>query len=1208
MALSQESVFSIIYHLRTDPVEYWIHDWFLHGPLLLRWIGTSLVNFSTFQWVGWLIHLPIVRPDALASLFHEYDLPSSIEVTQTPIKGMLTISQSVPTTAETNQFLLGFMNSPALVLSISTTTVLCFRWLYLDFEWIAMLSFFGNFLSNWLVVVAVLFGLDDLVARWYFLTPFTYVGAVIFIWYLVFNWIKVGLNFDLTNEGPFGMNPEIWRGLKIGMTSFTLGLCEQTVMFHKLIQPLSPHQLDLLHGFTSGTVLDHILMHGSYVTGLFVGGLILGTLAIQFGVIPFLEWLIDKKYISQARLYLVIIMMTGASLPYYGLDYVLTRFADFAPDGGWQEQTIFTSTLSKDARKRNIADVSRRDDARPWLEVRNLYPERKWLFKVIKSTKESETTLPMLDFHLHWKAGEDFIAEKAEQLMPTSDVSYISPKLTGKKFDKALWDLVGSHFYQWKDEDLYRQKFNSQIKAIVEFARYRMLILNKIHEKAVGISKDENNVEVLDYSVPFTPIAASPEAQLQKTPLKPPFLRSYYAWALKGDRQQLKKKLGEKKALLEQAALEAKQPDLSVEEQMQRYEAVLGTYFGQPNVTHGIAPKLEPRIAAIDLSQDQDRYQDDDEDEDDISLDTQQTVDRLEGTRAEVQTKEDFINKMPFKDAVWVRPAEDVKIRRLNGEDVILPGEEDTQLYDMWNEEEYPGWEYMHARIWKERAYNNFMFRRLIELDIDSLLLFQPARNFVTDAEHQRLQYHQVALSAYHRSLRDYDASLWSILLEARANFSMAPLPLWRWDADWKVGFRAKSLENYVYDQRFKGSHRVVERLFLLNTPWNPHQGPHFRYDQLLPLEEQDQGDSSNLWHEEIPREVREEVGAYDPFQSQRVPPMFDPVPFYIGWDPILRKSVLTTSRLPQGTARVKLVLPATKTPKWLRKIDFLGIKRFLEETKLYEHVDFVADKDHEFKVHVKIPPEDDPERQKEMEEKQKLTPGHHDRSRPGKTKDKDGFDLFKFGKDKETPNEVKLEDRDIVTEKELLDELDKYYPPSDYRYDPKYQLIMPGWEFKKLPAEPYGFEFEQAVREQVKAREEQLEEIELAKKELKKRKQAAKKAKKEGKQLPQQEPIKMPTEDELIRPLRPETMRILKRQFGRQYQAEELERKVEQSTKSLVSERDTRQYWSPKTWFQSKSVMNESFGMDVGSGSGIDQSDHGEESPEPNEQVIGSR
>nr|NP_050930.1 hypothetical protein NeolCp125 [Nephroselmis olivacea]AAD54901.1 unknown [Nephroselmis olivacea] len=153
---------------------------------------------------------------------------------------------------------------------------------------------------------------------------------------------------------------------------------------------------------------------------------------------------------------------------------------------------------------------------------------------------------------------------------------------------------------------------------------------------------------------------------------------------------------------------------------------------------------------------------------------------------------------------------------------------------------------------------------------------------------------------------------------------------------------------------------------------------------------------------------------------------------------------------------------------------------------------------------------------------------------------------------------------------------MDTYLEPSNYRYDPRYKLIMPGLDFKTRPAEPYGFEFEQTIREQVKKRAEQLKQIEEAKEASKKEAENKEEVKKVGKKSrakdmngvsTEQEPI--PSYEDVLPQLTPRLMKIKKRQLAREYQLDELTREFERSRKSLVSERDTREYLSPKTWFK---------------------------------------
>lgn len=1120
---SEESVFSIIYALKHRPYEHYIENWNRFCPMLLRWFESSLLHLVTFQWVGWLIHLPVVRPEALAGLFHEWNFPSTTQYNMSFVNGppgLMSIRNVMPTTVETNQFVLGLMNSPPLAFSISTTTVFCFRWLCVEYvRWGALLAFFGNFLGNWLVIVAVLFGLDDILAHWYFLTPLTYVGGIFFIWRLIWTWIRTGRRFDAKIIGPFGIDPVTWRGIKMGVTGFTLGLTEQTVLFQKLIQPLSPEQLHLLHGFSSGTVRDHMLMHGSYVAGLFVGGFLLGSFVLAI-LVRAADWYCDQTWMSDAKLLLPITIMTGISIPYYGLDYVIARFPDLPLNEGWEINTIFRPVMrlikvekddKHDERFYNI-DVSRRDYDRPWLESQTLYPERKWVLKVNKVKRHPY--LAVKDFLTKFQPGDKYTpktgAVRGELLLKMRSLNK-GENATSEETQEA-WSLISKHFYQWTEEELSRQQFQLAMKQELTNAQYRMIRMHNVYKTMYTMKNGRINAEeiafplkehlpadiplansdftgagavdeLFDWGIIETqekkenrkkkdkkdpkavtkrlkelqlPFEAQIEAQKQllksfeepKTglsklqaltelqavknelerqikeelsKLEPPKnkleedlsnvdlskidvdLSKITAPKIKIDADLSKLRADISKIKADMSELEAPSTDIKIAVELTKLEADRDKIKAKLN-------KLETPNKKIDVDLNKARA--------DLSK-LKADLSKLKADRSELETPKRKITSL--NKIMWARIS-DVEVEKGRLGELNETADDITSEMELLSK-----WNYMRARFWKGEAYSNLMFKRLMDLEVDLILLHQPSRNFITDAEHKRLQYHQVALAAYHRGLRSYDKSILASMLDPRGSILKNKLLLsdtsWRSDTwgNWKLGWRAKSLENYVYAQQFKGSQRIIQRLFLLDLPWNPWDGPTFRYDQLLPLEDQDKGDRSNLWHEEVPQSIREKVGAYDPFQSKRVAPMFDPVPFYIGWDSKIRKSVLTTTRLPIGSTRVKLVMPVIDVlPKW----DFLGIKRFLEEIQLYECLELLADKDHEFLVYVK----DEPDLKAEMQAEMKN-------------------------------HKTRRQDRTTKEEREVI------HAPSSVRINPRYRMIVPGQKFTTHPSNPYELELQKQLK-----------------------------------------------------------------------------------------------------------------------------------------------
>ena len=109
----------------------------------------------------------------------------------------------------------------------------------------------------------------------------------------------------------------------------------------------------------------------------------------------------------------------------------------------------------------------------------------------------------------------------------------------------------------------------------------------------------------------------------------------------------------------------------------------------------------------------------------------------------------------------------------------------------------------------------------------------------------------------------------------------------------------SKSYADRVYNHQFKGTLKIVRRLFniTLNQDQNPKQKLVLKFDQPSFRNT----NQKSLLHEELNSENLKQR----PFLE-----LTNPVPFYVGWDEQLRKLVITNRLLPKYFAGFEMKIP----------------------------------------------------------------------------------------------------------------------------------------------------------------------------------------------------------------------------------------------------------------------------------------------------------
>nr|YP_009330314.1 Ycf78 [Lambia antarctica]ANN39063.1 Ycf78 [Lambia antarctica] len=132
----------------------------------------------------------------------------------------------------------------------------------------------------------------------------------------------------------------------------------------------------------------------------------------------------------------------------------------------------------------------------------------------------------------------------------------------------------------------------------------------------------------------------------------------------------------------------------------------------------------------------------------------------------------------------------------------------------------------------KQKYYNNIIYKCLVTLDIKNFLRRQPDNYFLTEQEENLLFEKRLILNNYYNSLRSYTQLPYSEVFQ-------------------NLFGGTKSYANRVYNQQYKGTLKILRRLFLIDI--DP-QKSFLKYDQLL---FRDPKQNNNLFfHEELQGEV----------------------------------------------------------------------------------------------------------------------------------------------------------------------------------------------------------------------------------------------------------------------------------------------------------------------------------------------------------------
>nr|AYC64187.1 hypothetical protein Ycf1 [Pseudobryopsis hainanensis] len=232
----------------------------------------------------------------------------------------------------------------------------------------------------------------------------------------------------------------------------------------------------------------------------------------------------------------------------------------------------------------------------------------------------------------------------------------------------------------------------------------------------------------------------------------------------------------------------------------------------------------------------------------------------------------------------------------------------------------------------KLKYYANPVYKLLLRVDISHFLSRQPRAHFLTQKEERELFQRRCMITRYYDSLRSYSTIPYA-------------------SAFYDLFFGSKSYASRVYNQQFKGTLKILRRLFAINVySQDPELSTVLKFDQPL----YNSPGSQLFIHEEL-------IGtngkkSSDLGSSQAWLRETHSMPLYAGWDYETRRFIITNRWAAARTTLLATSLPSTNN---LNQSNFGSDIEFTawplesrtnknEYSLMYEHADLTDNQQHD--------------------------------------------------------------------------------------------------------------------------------------------------------------------------------------------------------------------------------------------------------------------
>ena len=184
----------------------------------------------------------------------------------------------------------------------------------------------------------------------------------------------------------------------------------------------------------------------------------------------------------------------------------------------------------------------------------------------------------------------------------------------------------------------------------------------------------------------------------------------------------------------------------------------------------------------------------------------------------------------------------------------------------------------------KSKYYSNLVYKSILNIELSNFLDRQPKIYSLSKEEENNLFRNRLILANYYDSLREYAKTPYA---ESFKELFLGP----------------KSYANRVYNQQFKGTLKILRRLFsiTLENRNNRKNESVLKFDQ--PLYKKKTNNQNPILHEELEDNIYSAKNKISTPFLQEV----TSIPFYAGWDETLRKFLVTNYWLAYSDTGVKV-------------------------------------------------------------------------------------------------------------------------------------------------------------------------------------------------------------------------------------------------------------------------------------------------------------
>ena len=310
--------------------------WYLLGSL--KYVAVYVLSF---QWLKDLVEMPLLVPQLSLALVKGNCYPF-----ETAFLNVLTFLE-YPAYKE-NRLLIGFFNSLFSALPITSAHILAGRRLLVQGIPAGIAAGSGVVLGQWWFVACVVLGVRGFLMLWLSFEPANYLIGL---------GLLVNIVYRITHERRIRRTEWSDKRELLGYfaISFLLTWCEQSSIFQYLGNLTAGGEPTILESFSSSSDSRFLLTDGSYLIGFLVGSCIFTSL---FGFLAHLvrqawlkAWSITSSRLTNQlnRAFLAtLIAFSLASIPYYGIDYLVAKTVGFLPRDRALENTALYPSSTED--------------------------------------------------------------------------------------------------------------------------------------------------------------------------------------------------------------------------------------------------------------------------------------------------------------------------------------------------------------------------------------------------------------------------------------------------------------------------------------------------------------------------------------------------------------------------------------------------------------------------------------------------------------------------------------------------------------------------------------------------------------------------------------------------------------------------------------------------------------------------------------------